>query len=219
MHNPIDNNKMPGSMSRAICVSVLTLTMLTFPFQAVACGWWGDGDVGRDNVKPTVNAPDGTPLELSLSLRSAKLPGEMGYGIAIPDPGQATPYLLATYGRPVNRIAELKTYGFAAVIDLGTSQQTARLHKAETESVGMTYFNIPIDGDTPTREQVKQFREMVLASAKAPLLVYAPTARLLGFTWAAYRLSFGTSLNFALIEGRDLGLTPEQESELRKRAE
>ena len=219
MHTPSDHKKMPGSMSRAlhVFIPVFSISILAAFFQAQACGWWGDGDVGRDNVAPVLNAPDGSVLDQSLNLKSAKLPGEMGYGISVPDPGRATPYLLATFGRPVNRIGELKTYGFEAVIDLGTPEKTALLHKAETEAVGMKYFNIPIAGDMPTRQQVKQFRQMVLASSKAPLLVYAPTSRLLGATWAAYRLSFGTPFSFALNEGRALGLTPEQERELQAR--
>ncbi|MFC1672683.1 hypothetical protein ACFL12_00885 [Pseudomonadota bacterium] len=183
---------------------------------AYACGWWGDGELGRDSNIPILNAPDGTPLEQSISLRSAKLPGEMGYGIAMPDPGRAIPYLLATFGRPVNRIGELKTYGFETVIDLGTSAKSARLHRAETEAVGMAYFNIPIKGDMPSKAQVEQFRDMVVASGDAPVLVYAPTAPLLGATWAAYRISFGTPQSFAFYEGRALGLTTDQEDELRR---
>lgn len=183
-----------------------------------ACGWWGDGEVNRDIKVPLLNAPDGTPLEQTLSLRSAKLPGEMGYGIAVPEPGRAVPYLLETFGRPVNRISELKTYGFGAVIDLGTPEKVANLHRAETNAVGMVYFNIPIEGDMPTPTQTAQFRDMVISSSATPLLVYAPTARLLGAMWTAYRLSFGVPMNYALSEGRTLGLTEDQVDEFRHRS-
>lgn len=183
-----------------------------------ACGWWGDGEMDR-HTTTTLTAPDGKPVPEILDSQTAKLPGRMGYGIAVPEPGRAIPYLQATYGRPLNRIGELKAFGFKAVIDIGTPAKTARLHRAETKAVGMLYFNIPVSGDTPSAEQTRLFSQIVAQSGNAPLLVYAPTAPLLGMMWAFHRLSRGAPPDFAISVGRSLGMTEEQEAVLRKRAE
>ena len=192
-----------------------SLALLAGP--VFACGWWGDAEMIRFH-RDDITALDGKPLPQRLDLQSAKLPGRMGYGIAVPEPGQAMPYLQATYGRPLNRISELKAFGFATVIDLGTPAKTARLHRAETETVGMRYFSIPVEGDTPSAEQAKLFSQIVYDSIGDPLLVYAPNAPLLGSMWASHRINHGAPLDFAMKEGKLLGMTAKQEAVLRKRA-
>ena len=97
-----------------------------------------------DSVVLTVT--DGRPISDALSLKTSKLPGRMGYGIVVLDPGQTIPYLKATYGRQISRIGELKEFDFEAAIDLGTLSETAHKHRQETESLGMRYFNIPVVG-------------------------------------------------------------------------
>lgn len=151
---------------------------------------------------------------------ASKIPGRVGYGIAVPDPGRAVPYLEATQGRRINRIGELKTLGYKTVIDLGTAPDTARLHRAESEAVGLRYFNIPIEGDFPDRDQVDRFSQLIVQSARDPILVYAPTPGLLGFMWASYRIGYlGAPPSFALEEGRSLGMTREQGAALLERLE
>ncbi|MEW8027402.1 MAG: hypothetical protein AB2793_09380 [Candidatus Thiodiazotropha sp.] len=152
-----------------------------------------------------------------LNHHSSKLPGRMGYGIAIPDPGRAIPYLQATMGRPLNRIAELEAFGFKTVIDLGTPKKTARLHQLETEALGMRYISIPVDGNLPSLEQVENFTQHVVDASHGMLLVYAPRAELLGTMWAAYRMNLGAPIGFAIKEGRELGMMPDQEITLHNR--
>jgi protein tyrosine phosphatase (PTP) superfamily phosphohydrolase (DUF442 family) len=163
--------------------------------------------------------PSGKPIPETLNLQTAGLPGREGYGIAVLDAGQAVPYLQATYGRPLNRIGELQAFGFKAVIDIGTAVKTARLHRSESKAVGMRYFNIPTKNDTPSPQQVRLFTRLVMEASDGPLLVYAPTAPLLGFMWANHRFNIGSPLEFALTQGKALGMTPAQEDVLRKRAE
>ena len=141
----------------------------------------------------------------------------MGYGIAIPDPGQAIPYLQATHGRQINRISELKAFGFRTVIDLGTPEKTARLHKLETVAVGMRYISIPVDGAVPSRKQVSDFTQKVIDASNDMLLVYAPSSALLGTMWAAYRINLGAPVEFAINQGKKLGMGPDQEATLRNR--
>lgn len=187
------------------------------PAPVHACGWWGDGEMNRDD-NIVLTTPDGKPVPETLDINSAKLPGRMGYGIAVTESGRAVPYLQATYGRQLNRISELKVFGFQAVIDLGTAAKTANLHQTETESVGMSYFNIPIKGDMPTAGQARLFSRKVMEFHHGSLLVYAPTAPLLGMIWASHRIYHGAPLEFAVREGKSLGMTDEQIAVLRKRA-
>ena len=184
---------------------------------AHACGWWGDGEMGRHSASSSTAAGD-SRTDTRLDMKNAKLPGREGYGLAVTGPGLAVPYLQATNGRAPIRISELKTFGFAAVIDLGTPKETARLHEAETRAAGMRYMSIPVDANIPGRRQTRLFNQMIARTDGAPLLVYAPSAPLLAYFWAAHRLSLGAPLAFAIRQGRSLGLTPEQETALRKRA-
>jgi len=184
---------------------------------ATACGWWGDGETNREDLA-TIPTHDGKPLPQVLNLKTAKLPGRLGYGIAVPEPGRAVPYLQATFGRPLVNIGDLKAYGFKTVIDLGASGPVADRHKAKSEAVGMVYHSIKLENDLPSMDQTKLFSELVLKSAEDALLVYAPTSALLGMMWASHRLNMGSSIEFAISEGRLLGLTGEQEGVLRLRA-
>jgi protein tyrosine phosphatase (PTP) superfamily phosphohydrolase (DUF442 family) len=160
---------------------------------------------------------DGKSVSHTLTYKKSKLPGRMVYGIAITDPGRAIPYLQATRGRQINRIAELKTFGFEAVIDLGTPKKTARLHQLETEALGMRYISIPIDGVVPSQEQVDDFTQKVIDASKDMLLVYAPSSALLGTMWAAYRINLGAPVEFAINQGKKMGMRPNQEAALRNR--
>ena len=196
--------------------STLLLLCTIPPQSAQACGWWGDGEVNRHN-DIVLTAPRGISAPRSPTYKTTKLPGRMGYGIAIPDPGRAIPYLQATHGRQINRIAELKTFGFETVIDIGTPEKTAYLHRSETEALGMRYISIPVDGVVPSKKQVNDFTQNVINASDDMLLVYAPNSALLGTMWAAYRINLGAPIEFAIKQGRDLGMEPDQESTLRNR--
>ncbi len=201
-------------------VVTLLLSLFTLPSAPVyACGWWGDGEMNY-NDDAIVIGPEGKPIpdfdawSEAAFLRATRLPGKRGYGIAISNQGRAVPYLHATYGRVINRIDEFKSLGFASVIDLGAYHKAARLHRAETEGVGMRYFNISVKGVAPSEEQVKRFNRMVSNVQQGPWLVYAPTAGLLGTMWAAHRIMRGAPWVRAVGEGRALGMMPEQEMAL-----
>ncbi len=205
--------KHPFGVSFAV-LSTCVMALLT---PVYACGWWGDGEMTRHSQE-ILSSPNGNPVSTRLNLQTAKLPGRKGYGIAVIGPGQAVPYLQATYGRPLNRISELKTFGFNTVIDLGPSQETARKHEAETRTAGMLYFTIQVNGNTPTSEQVTEFNQIVSNTKNGSVLVYAPQAASLGAMWAFHRFSLGGPIAFSISQGRLLGLTSKQEAELYMRA-
>lgn len=197
--------------------ALLSTYVMAISAPAYACGWWGDGEMIRHSQE-ILSAPNGKPLNTNLDLQTAKLPGRKGYGIAVLEPGQAVPYLQATYGRPLNRIGELKTFGFNTVIDLGASPDTTRKHGAESRATGMRYFAIPVHGNMPTPDQVKEFNQIVSDAKNGSVLVYAPQASGLGAMWAFHRFSLGAPISFAISQGRLLGLTLKQEAVLYRRA-
>jgi hypothetical protein len=195
-----------------VCIRfiLITLFLLAATVPAFACGWWGDGEVDGDDDAIEVDA-QGRPLDQSLNFRSMKLPGKMGYGVAVPEPGRVIPYLNATFGQPLIDIKELKIFGFRSVIDLGTPPSTARLHQAETESVGMKYFSIPVKDDRPSQEHRETFNDVVLNVNNGPLLIFAEKPSMIAIMWASYRVGHGSPIEFAIHEGRKLGLTEKQE--------
>ncbi len=203
---------------QTITVSILFFIFAILPMSVLSCGWWGDGEVNRHN-DIILTPSDGISVSQTLTYKTSKLPGRMGFGIAIPDPGQAIPYLQATGGRPINRISELKHFGFETVIDLGTPEGTAYLHQSETEALGMRYISISVNGVVPSQEQVNHFTQKVVDSSSDMLLVYSPNSALLGTMWAAYRINLGAPVEFAMKQGKKLGMEAEQESILRSRLE
>ncbi len=203
---------------KVIFITSLSCLFTVLPNPASACGWWGDGEVNRHN-DIVLTTPDGISVTQTLTEKTMKLPGRAGYGIAVPDPGRAIPYLQATRGQRVNRIAELKAFGFKTVIDLGTPEKTAQLHRSETEALGMHYINIPVDDTVPDQQQVDDFTQKVVDASNDLLLVYAPNSALLGTMWAAYRISLGAPVEFAMNQGRNLGMQPGQEAILRDQIE
>lgn len=220
MTSALDLRRRPAGLRSIAILAVVSAgfgLVATATNPTLACGWWGDGETSRED-RTQFPTHDGTPPPERVSLETARLPNEMGFGIAVPEPGRAMPYQLATFGRHPGRIGEFRTFGFRAVIDLGTPPETAAKHRAETEAAGMSYFNIPVVGDTPSVPQAQRFSRIVLEVGEEPLLVYAPSSGLLAMMWASHRLNFGSTVSFAVAEGRSLGLTDAQEQTLRRRA-
>ena len=191
---------------------VAALCLVTaFPGSAFACGWWGDGEMNRDENAIDVGI-DGVS-SIPVGVQAAKIPGEKGYGIAVFQSNRAVPYLRATDGRQIAGIEQLRKVGFVTVIDLGTPAATARRHKAETELLGMHYVNIPVAG-IPTEEKVELFSRTVSDSANRPVVVYGPKISLLGDMWVLHRLGQGALRGTALGEGLVFGVSRNLEETL-----
>lgn len=175
-----------------------------------ACGWWGDGEMNRDDGGAAIGADartfeqtDAEPIPPGL--QAARIPGQDGYGIAVFRPDLAVPYLRATNGRRINRIDELREAGFVAVIDLGTPAAEARLHGDETRAAGMNYVHIPVAAAGPTPDYVALFSAAVADKANRPLLVFADEASMLGDMWVLHRLGQGAPYGTAVGEGATFG--------------
>ncbi|MCW8862820.1 MAG: hypothetical protein OQJ87_07340 [Rhodospirillales bacterium] len=167
---------------------------------ASACMWKGDPEV-------LFNAQeDARPVEIDPGQNPAKIPGGTGYGIAVPGPGEAIPYLIATHGRSLDGVEEVKGFGFMAIIDLGTPVMAAHRHRDEAEAADLRYVNIPTKGDIPTDEEVRFFRDAIITGNNGSIMVYAKSPALLGTMWAAYRVLMGSSRTYAIGEAASLGL-------------
>lgn len=198
----------PGFARKAILVLIMVL-----PFGADACGWWGDGEMNREQLLAGIES-GGRQIPLYLDRDSIKLPGSLGYGMAIAEPGQAQPYLQSTYGRPIGSIEDLSAYGFRAIIDLGPLAGHRPGEYPEGSAQRMRYHHLPVESAIPGQIRVAGFRDLLLDADNLPALVVAPAAEVLAFMWAAYRLEFGAPLAYAIAEARLMGLRPEQEAAL-----
>lgn len=181
---------------------------------ALACGWWGDGEMRRAFAEDRNGAAVTGSTTLTPEL--LRIPGDNGFGVSVLDAATLIPYQSLTHGRAPDRIAGFKPYGVTTVIDLGTPPAVAALHRRETEAAGMTYHSLPMADIMPTPRQTRQFADWVVGASDAPLLIYAPDRSRLAAMWVAYRLALGAPLAASLAQGRRLGLTPEQEARFRR---
>ena len=168
--------------------------------------------MNRDQLLPGI-ASGGRQIPIFLDRDSITLPGNR-FGIAITEPGQAQPYLQATYGRPLNSIEDFGAYGFRTIIDLGPLEDQNSQEFPGGLPHPMRHYHVPVASIVPGRNQGAEFRDLVLDAANLPALVIAPTAEVLASTWAAYRLEFGTPPSYAIAEAVAMGLQPEQEAVL-----
>lgn len=180
---------------------MLYLVVTASPRPANPCGWWGDGEVDLTGREITYGAPvvgkGASPLSSDSPL--TEVPGGAGHGIAVFRPDHAVPYMRVADGRNLSRIDQLKAAGFVFVIDLGAPSAT---HRTETEEAGMNYLSIPVEGETPSAEQVRRFSAAVDDPIHRPLVVFAPTVELLGTMWTLHRLGQGALHGTAVGEGR-----------------
>ncbi len=180
-----------------------------------ACGWWGDGEMNRD-LQMDYLASGNFHVSEILNSESLRFPGNLGYGMAILEPGLALPYLNATFGKPITSISDLGSYGIRTIIDLNPDARAPVQRQHEVSSTRMQYHHLPVRGVIPDRTQVAELRELVLGSDNLPIVLTAPSAELLAGTWAGYRLTFGAPLSYVFAETVLMGLLPEQETILRE---
>lgn len=210
-----------STVLRGLALCLLVTTMVPAgSLTASACGWWGDGE--SDEGEAIVIGPDGLPVSPLVtpampiwnndddtpSSKAMEVPApRSGYGILVRSDGSAVPYLEAIPGQNVYSIQQLRNAGFLSVIDLGTPQSVAVLHRQETETLGMQYFNIPLTDDVPGKEHVTRFGNILSIQENLPILVFSASADMLAGLWVLHRLNEGESMEVVLNEGRAFGLS------------
>lgn len=161
-------------------LAALIFSLAAAPLTVQACGWWGDGEMNQEDEAVEVDEGDESGPLMQLVSR---VPGGQGFGLAVSELNRASPYLDAVGGRKIKRISQLRDAGLIAVVDVGTPPVVARLHRAETEAMGMRYFSIPVAGSGPTPDQMALFQRITKDADNLPLVVYSARAGLLSEMW------------------------------------
>lgn len=206
-------NKRPTLLTWTICLWLLLPHGLV-----LACGFWGDGDVGMITNDSDV-AADGRPLDqldpvVAKGIAETRLPGNRGFSFVLKDAMQAIPYARAVTSSEFTSINELKASGFVSVIDLLPLSAATRAHQSQSTDARISYFSVPVDTFPPQYKSVLSFAEIVSTSANFPMIVYAGNSTDLAALWAAYRFYTGAERSAAIAEGRELGLGFPAEEEM-----
>jgi uncharacterized protein (TIGR01244 family) len=116
-----------------------------------------------------------------------------------------------TGGQPrPEHFAQLKAQGVRAVLNLRTpGEHRAAEEQEAVEKAGLKYFNIPVEYQHPSAEQVDRFLEITDAAANRPMFIHCTAAIRVGAFWMIRRvLRDGFTEQAALEEARKVGLVP-----------
>jgi len=111
--------------------------------------------------------------------------------------------------------AELRQLGYRTVIDLRTPKEGTAAEKAAVEAAGLAYINIPIARGAPTPEQIAVFAAAISSAANHPVHVHCVSANRVGAMWALYLAAQGVPPEYAVSEGKTVGLRGKREAGVR----
>ena len=125
---------------------------------------------------------------------------------------------IATAGRlQEGAIGELKSAGFAAILDLRGADEGVEAERRAVEAAGLRYVNIPVTSVIPSDGQIEEFQRVVEDPANFPILVHCASGNRVGVMWTLYRAQRGAPVATALEEGRRIGMRGERETAVLKR--
>jgi protein tyrosine phosphatase (PTP) superfamily phosphohydrolase (DUF442 family) len=114
-------------------------------------------------------------------------------------------------------ISELKSLGFATILDLRCSDEGSDVEKKSVEAAGLRYLNIPVTNIIPSDDQVTEFAYIVEDRRNFPLLVHCGSANRVGAMWVLYLVQHRrVAIAFALEEGRTIGMKQDREDAVLK---
>jgi uncharacterized protein (TIGR01244 family) len=113
-------------------------------------------------------------------------------------------------------LAELKSLGFAMVVDLRGPEEGTALEQRAAAIVGLRYINIPVTTEIPSDAQIVEFARLVENAGNYPVIVHCASANRVGAMWTLYRVARGVPVATAIGEGRTIGLST-RESAVRQR--
>lgn len=108
-------------------------------------------------------------------------------------------------------ISELKSLGFATIVDLRSADEGTDVEKKAVEAAGLRYLNIPVTIMVPSDEQVAEFARIVEDATYFPLLIHCGSANRVGAMWALYLVHHGMLVSIAVEEGQTIGLQGDRE--------
>ena len=112
-------------------------------------------------------------------------------------------------------VAELKSFGFATILDLRGPQEGTMAEKAAAAAAGLRYVNIPFTDAVPSLAQIAEFGRIVENAGHYPLMIHCVSANRVGAMWMLYRLKSGMPMSTAIAEGRAIGMQAPRENAVR----
>jgi uncharacterized protein (TIGR01244 family) len=112
-------------------------------------------------------------------------------------------------------IAELKSFGFATILDLRGPEEGTAVERAAAAAAGLRYLIIPYTAAVPSEAQIAEFGRVVDDAGNRPLMIHCGSANRVGAMWALYRIKSGTPAQVAFSEGRAIGMQASRENALR----
>lgn len=105
----------------------------------------------------------------------------------------------------------LKADGFKSVVNLRlASEQGANVeeHRARAQSLGLSYFHLPLSGSAPDPKIVDEFLGVVANTANQPVYIHCASANRVGAVWLVKRvLQDGWPVDKATTEAKAIGLS------------
>ena len=115
-----------------------------------------------------------------------------------------------TGGQPsIEDLNKLKEQGVRSLLNLRRPKETDLFRQEEevARSLGMNFFNIPVDSSNLQSEQVDEFLEVVSEESNHPVFIHCASAGRVGGFWIIYRvLHDNWSIEKAEEEARRIGL-------------
>jgi uncharacterized protein (TIGR01244 family) len=150
-------------------------------------------------------------------LAVAQAPSRERVSPAVTNYSRATPQIATAGILRDGALAELKSLGFATVVDLRGPDEGTDIEQRAAAAVGLRYFNIPVTTEAPTDAQIVEFARLVENGGNHPLMAHCASANRVGAMWTLYRAARGVPMSTAIAEGRAIGLQPDREYAVRAR--
>jgi len=114
-----------------------------------------------------------------------------------------------TAGQPtIEQLVELRDQGVRSVLNLRpAAEYDATAEETRVRQLGMTYYNIPVNGANIQDSQVEEFLGLSDAEANQPMFIHCASANRVGAFWLIRRvLRDGWELSAAQAEAERVGL-------------
>jgi uncharacterized protein (TIGR01244 family) len=104
----------------------------------------------------------------------------------------------------------LSNAGIKTVLNLRTAQEMADVsfnEEAAAHHAGMSYLNIPVGREPPSRETIELIQAVIADESRHPIFVHCASSNRVGYAWALYRgTRGGLSEDDAVQEGKLAGM-------------